>query len=191
MISLILAIQIAAAPANGAPPTDAEIRACRLQLAPAQTPLAGSVMFACWSRAVSLGKADKFSSSYNPDTRGTVAVLETGAGRKVLLISPAADNSPVVEDITRDLAKLAGRYRDAGLNGLSVDLSRFATDGTLSLTNGGITAETQGAIKRPMPAFVDERVFDAKPFAAHAQSLATPSIAPSPTGDTGINHSGQ
>jgi hypothetical protein len=172
MIPLLLAAQLATAPIDAAPAAPGVGSApCIVQTAPANTPFAGNLMFLCWSRAVPLGKADRFSSSYNPGTRATAVVMESAGRIGVVLISPTADNAPLVENVTGDLAKLAGRYAEAGLEGLSVDLAHFATDGVLSLANGSTTGAARSA-GAGRPALDGTRAFDTRPSAARAARLS-------------------
>jgi hypothetical protein len=175
MISILLAFQIALGSVVGAEKVAPTTDPCALQRAPAQTPFAGNVMFICWSRAVSLGKADRFSSSYNSDNRTTAVSLEANGTVRVVLVSPTADYAPQVEDVTRDLAKLAGRYSEAGLDGLDVDLAKFGEDGTLSLSSAGGERRTHEATDRSigaaLPVFVGVRVLDTKPFAKRAAAV--------------------
>lgn len=172
MISLFVALQLAAVSPTGNPPSNAGAASCGAQPAPAKSPFAGNVMFVCGSRVVSLGKADDYRSSYNSTTRSTAVVLKTAENTRVLLISPTS-NDLQVEDVTIDLAKLAGRYFEAGIDGLDVDLAKFASDGMLVLNDSASPSAAAARAARNLPALGAARRFDAKPYAARAAAQTT------------------
>jgi hypothetical protein len=64
-----------------------------------------------------------------------VAVVKRGSEIHVLLVRPTADGDAFLEDVTYDLTKQAGRPSDAGLAGLSVDTTSFASDGVIKVAS--------------------------------------------------------
>lgn len=96
----------------------------------------------CEKSAVMLGLAMEFESATHAATGSVVAVVKRGSETHVLLVRPTADGDAFLEDITGDLARQGGQSPDIGLTDLSVDISRFAGDGIISVysANKGIAA---------------------------------------------------
>jgi hypothetical protein len=143
---LLILLQSAAVPAGQASPprTGPPAALCQaFELRPAdQGGASGDAILyvGCGQSAVRIGKADSYRSSYNAAS-GTLAVTVREAGRtRVLVARPAADGTVEIQDVSRDLAKLAGQPANVGLRALEVDLGRFAADGTIAAPSAGQAA---------------------------------------------------
>ena len=117
---------------RGGPPASCQA----FELAPdgaGRVPGEGAILYVgCGQSAVRIGRVESYRSSYNPGTRSlAVAVSERGRTR-VLVARQEADGTLQIQDLSRDLAKASGRPFDAGLREVEVDLTRFATDGSIA-----------------------------------------------------------
>ena len=100
---------------------------------------APQVIAACGGRAFVLGQADSFEAFENRGLNATVIDLVLGSERRVLLISfpDGETGQPLLEDITADLARSAGRNVRADLKDLALDFSTFAEDGEVGASQAG------------------------------------------------------
>ena len=89
----------------------------------------------CAKSAIMLGLAKEFESASHAATGSVVALVKRGSEAHVLLVRPTADGNAFLEDITDDLARQGGQSPDLGLTDLSVDISRFAGDGIISVSS--------------------------------------------------------
>ncbi|MEA3010833.1 MAG: hypothetical protein QOJ91_2525 [Sphingomonadales bacterium] len=84
-----------------------------------------------------IGKVETYRSSYNPRL-ATLAVTVREPGRtRVLVARAAADGTIEIQDVSHDLAKLAGQPFNVELRGQEVDLGRFASDGSIAAPVAG------------------------------------------------------
>ena len=127
MIYLVLAMQMAV---NSSPPPSPP--ACKVIMAEQDSSGLAKLYAACGGIGVWLGVADGYRSSYNPALNSLIVVSTAHGDQRVRLVSLATDNTPHVDDITRDLTKLSGRYAEARLD-VAVDISTFASDGMVSV----------------------------------------------------------
>lgn len=108
---------------------------------PGRTPREGAVLYVgCGQSAVRVGKVESYRSSFNPRF-ATLAVAVRESGRtRVLVVRAAADGTIEVQDVSRDLAKLAGQPANVELRSLEVDIGDFAGKGTIAAPRGGQAA---------------------------------------------------
>jgi hypothetical protein len=104
---------------------------------------AGAILYVgCGHSAVRIGKVESYRSSYNA-ALGTLAVMVRETGRtRVIVARPAADGTVELQDVSRDLAKLAGQPFNVELRALEVDLGQFAADGTIAARRPGQAASS-------------------------------------------------
>jgi hypothetical protein len=146
--SLLILLQSAAVPAaqasppQGAPPA-ASCQASELGRADQSRASGGAVLYVgCGHSAVRIGKVESYRSSYNV-ALGTLAVVVRETGRtRVIVARPAADGTVEIQDVSRDLGKLAGQPFNVELRGLEVDLGQFAADGTIAAPPPGRAASS-------------------------------------------------
>ena len=122
-----------AAPASADPVVTTAPVSCQVVDA---APTAGraSLYAVCAGHGAPIGPADQYSVSTS--TGGSVTVVLKMSGRThIWLASPAAGGGVLLEEMTRDLARAAGRAGDLGLGDATVDASRFAVDGTVAVTS--------------------------------------------------------
>lgn len=116
-------------------------------------PAAGPVHWynaVCGSRRVYIGPATGYRSSYNPTLRSLVVVLTRPGNTRVLLVSPGQDGSLRAINISRSLAKAAGKSTDGILRTLDVDLSQFPRLGLVSIPVAARAGEV-GASEQSQP----------------------------------------
>lgn len=97
----------------------------------------------CGDVGFDLGPLASYSSVVNPPSGAVIVVIRQPTQTKVLILRPTADHGALLEDIAGDLAKAAGRSVDAGIDGLSVDLNRFALDGIVQLASEAVGAASK------------------------------------------------
>jgi hypothetical protein len=89
---------------------------------------------------VRIGSVDSYRSSYNSRLATLAVAVAQGGRTRVLVARPAHDGTVEVQDVSRDLAKLAGQPFNAELRGFNADLDRFAADGSLAASGAGQAA---------------------------------------------------
>lgn len=101
----------------------------------------GAILYVgCGQSAVRVGRVDSYRSSYNAAV-GALAVMVRETGRtRVLVVRPSADGTVEIQDVSRDLAKLAGQPANVELRSLDVDLGDFAGNGTIAAQRAGQAA---------------------------------------------------
>jgi hypothetical protein len=129
--SLIMALQAAALSPQHAPSAPCQVA----EVGPTEQAQAseGRILYVgCGQAAFRIGRVEDYRSSYNA-AQGTLAVTVLAPGRtRVLVVRPAADGTVEVQDLSRDLAKMAGQPFNTELRAFDVDLGRFAADGTIA-----------------------------------------------------------
>lgn len=103
----------------------------------------------CNGQGVLLGPFDSYESAVHDASGAAVAVITRRGGQRVVLIRASAEGEPVREELTADLARQNGRAADAGLDGLTVDLSQFATEAVVTTRVAGVSA--RGAVLPEKP----------------------------------------
>ncbi|KQN04353.1 hypothetical protein ASE85_04670 [Sphingobium sp. Leaf26] len=84
-----------------------------------------------------LGVASTYEAHPNPKTGVVVAIVQRADDTQVLLVRPNADGNAVLDIITPDLARQAGRAPGAGLTDLTIDMSSFAETGVIAVQETG------------------------------------------------------
>lgn len=110
----------------------ASLPACAIVNAAPAANTTAQLVAVCGARAAPIGPADQFSASVSA-TGAALAVLKAAGRTRVWLASPTPGGGIVLEEMTRELAKLGGRAGDLGLGDLAVDASRFAIDGSVAV----------------------------------------------------------
>ncbi len=102
----------------------------------------------CGGHGLMLGRTTGYEVIGNGTLKATLIDTRTGGERRVLLITIQDDGSPLVEDLGVDLAVAAGRGAMTGLEGLELDFSSFADDGTIRLrpATGAAGKDSSGEI---------------------------------------------
>jgi len=161
--SLLILLQSAAVPASQAsPPAGPPSPSCQaFESAAADSGGAqgqGGILYVgCGQAAVRIGRVDSYRSSYNPGL-ATLAVAVRESGRtRVLVARSAADGTVEIQDLSGDLAKLAGQPFNAGLRGLDPDLTRFAADGSLAAAGAGRAPGARLTADRYVPPAAERR----------------------------------
>lgn len=162
MLGLVFALQAAAQPLPSKPVTPSA--ACRVvDLAEQKSP--SNLYALCGKMAVWLGYADSYQSSYNEKLRSLLVVSARAGGQRVHLVTLSADGRPHLDDVTRQLTQLSGRYQDEGLDA-AVDMSAFASDGAVSVT-GRLVGKSAG-VEAPAQSGVVKGQLDLRPYAEEA-----------------------
>jgi hypothetical protein len=91
-----------------------------------------------------LGPATAFEAIPNEALQATLVDIRLGAERRVLLVSIQPDGTPLLEDLTGQLARAAGRGPMSALDGVRLDLNRFRRDGQIGVVG---LLEDRGAAK--------------------------------------------
>lgn len=143
--SLLILLQSAALPGQAPGPPGGPPPSCQASEIPAADrddgPVTGAILYVgCGQSAVRIGRVDSYRSSYNPGL-GTLAVAVRRSERtRVLVVRRAGDGTVEMQDVSGDLAKLAGQPFNVGLRALEVDLGRFGADGTIAASIPGQSA---------------------------------------------------
>lgn len=95
--------------------------ACQTQIL--NNDLKPTLIAVCGKRAITLGHVDNFDVQRHGPSGAIVVTIETTGERRVLLVRPDGPKGALLEDLTGDIAKAAGRASDLGLEGLEVDLA--------------------------------------------------------------------
>ncbi|MGV3553824.1 MAG: hypothetical protein ACO1OD_01060 [Croceibacterium sp.] len=94
-----------------------------------------------------LGEATAYEVRANHSLRATLVDTWFWDNRRVLLISQQDDGSPLVEDLSGQIALAAGRGPMSGLVGVELDLSQYIETGSISVresaTSGAKRQEAQ------------------------------------------------
>ncbi len=162
MISLMLALQAAVQPVSTAAVTPSA--ACRvIDLAEQKSP--ANLYALCGKVAVWLGYADTYQSSYNEKMRSLLVVSARAGGQRVHLVTLSADGRPHLDDVTRQLTQLSGRYQDERLDA-AVDMSAFASGGAVSVI--GRSGSKSAGVEASAQSGVAKGQLDLRPYAEEA-----------------------
>jgi hypothetical protein len=112
-------------------------RSCQVVALDAAEGQAGQVFAGCRGLGLFLGQADVFEVHTYPALPATLVDVRRGGERRLLLISFPRDDAPLVEDLTGQIARLAGRSAMSAIDGVEVDLATFARDGVVEVRSGG------------------------------------------------------
>lgn len=107
-----------------------------------------AVIAICGTQGVWLGRADKVELIENRVIGATLVDLRRGFTRRILMITTVEGHAPLVDDVTGQLARAAGRGPLSGLEGVRLDLGRFATEGSIGVAAERIAAT--GDLKNPL-----------------------------------------
>jgi hypothetical protein len=180
MLVLLLAMQVALA-ASPSPATEAALPpeagsggaavgpGCKVVEIPAGSRGTHTVFAACGSEGLLLGSVDTYRSSYNAATQSLAVETVTGRTKRVLLISRGSGGAMHVDDLTRELAKFSGRYGDAGLESVDVDLTGVPASGIIRVPVKPLARAAAGEAGPPTvsgPAALDLRPYVARAHAA-------------------------
>lgn len=88
----------------------------------------------CRGVGVMLGPVTAYEVIGNDALQATLIDARLGTERRVLLLSLQADGQPLVENLTGQLALAAGRGPASEIEGVELDLARFADDGQIGLS---------------------------------------------------------
>ncbi len=137
--SLLLLLQSAAVPGGQASsPPGAPRASCRTFETGSANEGEGAILYVgCGQSAARIGRVESHRSSYNPGLATLAMVVRERDRTRVLVVRSAVDGTVEVQDVSRDLAKLAGQPFNVELRGLAPDLGRFAADGSLAAPGSG------------------------------------------------------
>ncbi len=79
-----------------------------------------------------LGQASAFELVTSKDPNAVLVDVRLGDQRRILMLSIPGEQ-PLVEDLTGQLALAAGRGPMSGIDGVELDLGRFAQTGVVGL----------------------------------------------------------
>lgn len=100
----------------------------------------------CGPTALRLGYATRYASSFDAVSGGIVVVREIDLRTLVQLVALDAGGMPVIEDLSRDIAKAAGYNPDGGLDEGVVDANDYAARGVLRVRREGPPGAQAGTI---------------------------------------------
>lgn len=100
------------------------------------------VVAICKGQGLLLGYADEFTIATQEALQTVLVDMHRGTDRRVLLISLQSDGPPLLEDISGQISKSAGRGPMSSLEGIEIDVSGFTGDGMIAVRgrpedNGG------------------------------------------------------
>jgi hypothetical protein len=87
----------------------------------------------CRGRGVILGPASTFVAIANDALQATLVDAHLGDSRRILMLSVQDDGEPLVEDLSGQVARAAGRGPMAELTGIDLDFKRFADEGLIGV----------------------------------------------------------
>lgn len=95
----------------------------------------GALLFGvCGKSAVMFGPVSSYEAALNKETGAAVALIERDGEQRLLMVSPNGEASALLEDLTGDVARKAGRIADGGMAGLTVDMSGVAEAGVITVS---------------------------------------------------------
>jgi len=98
------------------------------------------VFASCRGHGLILGYADKFQVFAHEPLEAVLVDLRTGSDRRVVMISLRDDGSPLLENLSGQIAMAAGRGPLSGLEGLEIDTSSFSREGVVGVRgSSGVT----------------------------------------------------
>jgi len=100
-----------------------------------------TVYAGCWGTGIVLGEAEQFEAFPNVELGATAIRLERFGRTRIVVIRARPDGQPIVEDMASVLADAAGRTPLGSTDGLVVDLSTFAENGMIGVSEAGIGGE--------------------------------------------------
>lgn len=102
----------------------------------------------CGGYGLILGSTTEYQVFTNEALKAVVIDKKLGDERQIVLISVRDDGQPLVEDITGDLALVAGRGVMSDLRGLDINLDGFTADGAINVSPaaGDATSDKSGIV---------------------------------------------
>lgn len=88
---------------------------------------------ACAGTSVFLGEAENFKVFHNPSSQASLVELTSTNIDRVLLLRPDDNGQPIIEDLTGDLASLAGQVPWSGADNIVIDYGKFSSLGLISV----------------------------------------------------------
>ena len=96
---------------------------------------------ACGTHGLILGPVSTFSVSTNGDLNAMLVDVTYQGKRRLLMLSLGDDGFPTLQNVTGQIARLAGKGPMSGIDDVDVDLTNFASAGTVMVNR--VTAEGQ------------------------------------------------
>ncbi|MDE1466906.1 hypothetical protein [Aurantiacibacter sp. D1-12] len=100
-------------------------------------PGGGIVTANCQGQGFVLGEADGFVTMPHRATGAVIAVVDRESESRVWLFSRSDDGSIVLEELSYELARAAGRAPTSGLVDVRINLARFRATGVVSAVPSG------------------------------------------------------
>jgi hypothetical protein len=148
----MLALGLSASPAAGqavpSAPSAAPPPVCDVQVSERFAAALGSstqVLALCGGYGLLLGPADTFEVYRNEGLAAMLVDLRRGSDRRVLLISLQGESPPLLEDLSGQISMAAGRGPMSPLEGVGIDVARFARDGSIGVDGPGASGANVGA----------------------------------------------
>lgn len=126
------------------------------QIGPAIGP-AQPVVAICGMKGLVLGYADSFEIATSKQIPAVLVNLLRGSERRILLVSLKEGGLPFLEDLTGQISVNVGRGPMSSLEGIEVDISGFASDGTIILRS-----QEEGVYVRPIVLDVGRRIAEVR-----------------------------
>jgi hypothetical protein len=105
---------------------------CRVYTVDAATGGAKELRASCNGRGFLLGSVSAFDVVNNKDLSAMLVDARLGDQRRILMLSVQGEQ-PLVENLTGQIALIAGRGPMSDLSGVDLDLSRFANAGVVGV----------------------------------------------------------
>jgi hypothetical protein len=90
----------------------------------------------CPDRTLILGQVTAFEAVVNEGLQATLVDAVLGEERRVLLLAAQKDRPTLVEDLNGQIARAAGRGPMSTIEGIALDLKRFAETGEIGVAGG-------------------------------------------------------
>jgi len=134
-----LALLASALPASAqsetasAPQAEAPKHICELQSVDLAQGAAQELHAICGDRGLVLGPVSEFSVLANDNLNTMLVDVQYQGDRRILLLSIGKDGLPMVENLTGQIARAAGKGPMSAIDDVTVDLTGFASDGAIAV----------------------------------------------------------
>jgi hypothetical protein len=106
---------------------------CVVSSIPGEADGAETLVANCRGQGLILGRATEYRTFVNPSLNATVVDIRLGSDRRVLLLSLGKDGRPLLENISGEIARVAGKGPMSTIADVGVDFGGFARDGNVAV----------------------------------------------------------
>jgi hypothetical protein len=132
-----LGVTLIAAPAEAQTPELSSAGPCQVSFVPRAAKEerrdVNQLYARCGGKGVLLGFATSFEAFANDPFRATLVDVRTRAERHILLLTLQDDGFTLIEDLTGQIARAAGRGPFSNIDGIALDFKQFTRSGDLGV----------------------------------------------------------